>query len=357
MTALLRLIPPLARLTHVPEMTPVAFPYRRPPAVCEVAPMPVTFEDDFYETIREFAIPPSSVSYVMQASLWSARNSRSGFAPATVLADFADDPDEAMGSLVAAGIARRARKGGMQVIEGRGITIVNASDAEAKKAKALEAGKARSQRFRDKQKAGLGNAIRAALPAAPVTAEAVTEPASVTPTKRNSRKKPQVSVSSVTRYEVDSQRVTDQGPASDDLDQNQSSGVGQINARVREAPDPAIVTLVADLAAKKLKRIVSEAEARRAIRIWVIRAEDAGKVIHDEVRFFETCVKRERDLEMILAPPPNPLWVELGAAPEPPAGAHPYQPDPSAFVDACTKPGCGLKKINARHTNQEANTG
>ena len=354
MTTMLRHVPPLARLTLAPEMTTVAFPFRPPPALCGVALMPVTFDDDFYETIREFAIPPSSVSYVMQASLWSARNSRSGFAPATVLADFADDPDEAMGPLVAAGIARRARKGGMQVIEGRGITIVNAKDAEAEKAKARESGRERAQRFRDKQKAGLGDAIRAALP---VTPAAVTEPASVTPTKRESRKKPQVSVSPVTRYEAGSQRVTEQKPASDDLDQNQSSGVGQINAGAREAPDPAVVTLVVELAAKKLKRIVSEAEARRAIRVWEIRAEEAGNVIYDPVKFFETCVKRERRLEMILAPPPNPLWVELGTAPEPVSGAHPYEPDPSPFVDACTKPGCGLRKKNARHTNQEANTG
>jgi hypothetical protein len=59
---------------------------------------------------------------------------------------------------------------------------------------------------------------------------------------------------------------------------------------------------------------------------------------------------------MILAPPPNPLWVELAAAPEPPPGAHAYEPE-SAFGDSCAHPGCGLRKINARHINQEANTG
>jgi hypothetical protein len=358
-TIMLRHVPPLARMTIAPEMTPVGFPFRPPPAPCGVALMPLIMGDDFDEIVREFAIPPCSVSLATQAGTWSARHSRSGFAPGTVLASFADDPDEAMGPLVAAGIAKRAKKGGMQIINGHGLTVINAIDAEAKKTKARESGKERQQRLRDKRKAGQAEAIRAALPVTgSVTAGVTPEVGGVTPAKRSAKPKQQVSDAGVTRYESRTSRVTDQTDASDrsDLDQS-SSGVGQISARAREAPDPAIVTLVTDLSAKKAGRIVSRAEACRAVAVWDKRAEDAGKVIHDPERFYETCVKRERDIEAILAPPPNPLWVQLGTAPEPVSGAHPYEPDPSPFIDSCAKPGCGLRKTNARHTNQEANTG
>jgi hypothetical protein len=143
--------------------------------------------------------------------------------------------------------------------------------------------------------------------------------------------------------------------------QNQSSrGNGNRHletARPREDPGPAIVTLVAGLAAKKAGRPVSADEAYRAIAVWDKRAEDAGQVIYDGAKFYRKCATREWDIEAILAPPPDPLWVRLGTAPEPVPGAHAYEPHPSLFVDECTRIGCGLRKSNARHVNQEAKTG
>lgn len=339
MTAMLRLVPPLARLTHDPEMTPVVPPYPLLPAVCGVALMPVTFDDDFYETIREFAIPPSSVSYVMQVSLWSARNSRSGFAPATVRADFTDDPDRDEGPLFAAGIVRRARKGGIQIVEGRGVTIVNASDAEAKRAKARESGRERAQRHRDKQKAGLGDAIRKALPVTPASRG---EPGSVTPTKRVTGRKPQVSGASVTRYAGTSSRVT---PPSDrsDLDQS-SSGVSQVNARA--CADPAVIAAVIKTVAGRIDRIITAEGALAAIGRAIARPK-TPKRIFDPEKYLTAVFENEEDLYAELLCPPAAALEAALAEPDPDrpdTERHPYVEDPRTGACKCDKP-----KFNWRH--------
>lgn len=337
MTIMLRHVPPLARSTHHPEMTPVVPPHPLLlPAIGGVA-VPVIYDDAFFDDLGA-SLPDCSLLYVIRAASWSARHSKSGFVPNWKLAELTDNPDLVKRTLRAAGLIYRA-DGGWRFAEGRGITIVNANEAEIrakaeaeaaavaeeKAAAKREADKLRQRRSRDNRKAARAEVFNAG-------------------------------VKDVTRDMASTSHVTT-CDAIEGSDLDQSIGVGHIDARAREAPDPALVTLVADLAEKKAKRIVSAAEACRAIAVWEKRAEDSGNVIHDRPRFYGTCAKRERDIEKILAPPPNPLWVELGTAPEPVPGSHPYQPDPSPFVDACAKPGCGLREKNARHTNQEANTG
>jgi hypothetical protein len=321
-------------------MTPLGFPYRPPPAVCEAALMPLIMGDDFDEIVREFAIPPCSVSLATQAGTWSARHSRSGFAPGTVLASFADDPDQAMGPLVAAGIAKRAKKGGMQIINGHGLTVINATEAEAKKARVREAGKGRSQSLRDRRKAEQAEAIRAALP---VTREV----GSVTPTKRPAKQKPQLTDVSVTRYESRTSRVTP-GPsharADDDFDfdfnqpaQNQVSQSGVINAGTREAP--ATIAAVID-AARTRNLAIGAAEAATAIARIRARPK-TPKHIHDPVKYFTAAIENEADLyaELFDEPPPlAEILADFAADGARGGGRHPYDPDPRTGVCRCDRP-------------------
>lgn len=97
--------------------------------------MPLIVDDAFYEFAREHRLPDCSVSFLMRAGSWSARNSRSGFVPATMLADFSDDPDQVKRTLCAAGLLERV-DGGWRIAGGHGITVVNAVDVAAKAAEA-----------------------------------------------------------------------------------------------------------------------------------------------------------------------------------------------------------------------------
>lgn len=99
--------------------------------------MPLYIDDAFHDFAREHRLPDCAGSFVNNAGSWSARNSRSGFVPASMLADFTGDPDTAVRALCAAGLLERA-KGGVRFIEGTMITIVNACDVAAEQA-ALEA--------------------------------------------------------------------------------------------------------------------------------------------------------------------------------------------------------------------------
>jgi hypothetical protein len=109
----------------------------------EVAQVPLIVDDAFYEYSREHSLPDCSVSFLMRAGSWSARNSRSGFVPSSMLADFSDDPDLVTRTLHAAALAERV-KGGVQLASGHGITVINAADAEAEEAEAQAV--ARAQR-------------------------------------------------------------------------------------------------------------------------------------------------------------------------------------------------------------------
>jgi hypothetical protein len=96
----------------------------------EVAQVPLIVDDVFYEYSREHSLPDCSVSFLMRAGSWSARNSRSGFVPSSMLASFSDDSDLVTRTLLAAGLIERAR-GGVRIAEGRGLAVINAADAEA----------------------------------------------------------------------------------------------------------------------------------------------------------------------------------------------------------------------------------
>ncbi len=349
MTAVLRRVPPLARPPYAPEMTPLGFPYCPPPASREVALMPLIMGDDFDEIVREFAIPPCSVSLATQAGTWSARHSRSGFAPGTVLASFADDPDEAMGPLVAAGIAKRAKKGGMQIINGHGLTVVNKADDEAERDRVREAGRERSQRLRDRRKAERAEAIRAALP---VTAGATREAGSVTPTKRSAKQKPQVTDVSVTRYESRTSRVTP-GPSHAradfdlDFDLDQSPGVSQvsqsgvINAGAREEAR-AVIAAVIDAVCAKDGRVIDAAEAAAACARIRARPKTPRK-LRNPVKYFTTVIENEEDLYAELLDEPPPLRVILSEPPPAPAGAlHEFVRDPA--TGACAE--CEMPRSN-----------
>jgi hypothetical protein len=228
-----------------PEMTRVAaLPAPRIPGAVL---MPLIVEDDFYEIVREFAIPDRSVSSVTQAGSWSARNSRSGFVPSRVLADFTDDPDRDMGPWIAAGTVKRA-KGGMRIIAGHGLTVINAADVEAKTAKTRASNNERKQRSRERLRAGQAARIQGALPVTrDVTHESHSTSADVTGGKAGKRKKPQARAVEVTRdIGVTSRGTSDpsRAPARDfDFDfnqreENQVSQSGIVNARAREDDPP-----------------------------------------------------------------------------------------------------------------------
>src|ERR1700733_3605752 len=349
---MLRHVPPLARLTHYPEMTPVVPPYLPPLPADRGVAVPFTIDDSFFDTFG--GLPDCSVSFLSRAGSWSARTSHSGFVPTWALAQLGSDPDQAMKPLISAGIIRRVRNG-IKIAEGIGLAVVNVSDVLRDIERGQAAAEERREAWRIKKRGQRREraAERQDRIAAGVSGTSPGENADVPPDSPAKNKKQQVSPNNVPGDIRGTSPGTPLRDASDS-NQDQSIGVGQVNAGAREAPDPAVVALVVNLASKKAKRGVSAVEACRAIRVWETRADEACKVIHDPLKFFETCVTRERRLEMILAPPPNPLWIELGAAPEPVSGAHLYEPDPSPFVDSCTRPGCGLPKKNAHHTNQEA---
>lgn len=355
MTAALVLMPPLARPPHYPEMSSVGFPHNPPlPAERGVA-VPFTIDDSFFDTFG--GLPDCSVSFLSRAGAWSARTSHSGFVPTWALAQLGSDPDQAMKPLISAGIIRRVRNG-IKIAEGIGLAVVNASDVLRDIEREETAAGERREAWRIKKRGQRREktAERQDRIAAGVSAVSPGENANVPPDSPAKKKKTQVSGNNVPGDIRGTSPGTPPRDASES-NQDQSIGVGQVDAGAREAPDPAVVSVVMDLASKKAGRDVSAAEACRAIRVWEARADEAGKVIHDQAKFFETCVGREKRIEIILAPPPNPLWTELAAAPEPVPGAHAYEPDPSPFVDSCARPRCGLPRKNAHHVNQEANTG
>jgi hypothetical protein len=96
--------------------------------------MPFTIDDAFFDGIGG-SLPDCSVAFLNRAGLWSARNSESGFVPAWALARFSSDPDQAVRPLLSAHIVKRVT-GGIQILEGNGVTIANAADVEAERVQA-----------------------------------------------------------------------------------------------------------------------------------------------------------------------------------------------------------------------------
>lgn len=346
-----------------PEMNSFAvLPARRP---LRAVLMPLIVNDEFHDFAREHRLPPCALSFLMLAGSWSARNSRSGFVPNSMLADFSDDFAQAEGTLCSAGILKRV-KAGVRIVEGNGVTVVNAKDvsrdiereraeAEARRA----AWRAKKQGQRAAKKAEQHARIAAGVPApSPGTNN------DVPPENPGNLRKPQVEDGRVPWDIAGTSQGTAKTTASDNQDQgsgqNQSPGVNQPNARTREAASPETVSLVAAGISKKLKRVVTEAEACRAIDAWDRRAEAAGKVVYGPEKFYPTCIRRERDLEAIIAPPlpgAPAEWLEFGAAPEPAPGAHLFEPSGDPYDTACSRPGCGLPEKNTRVHLPEAKTG
>lgn len=118
-----------------PEMT------RAVPAYPRAALMPLIIDDSFYDGIGG-SLPDCSVAFLNRAGSWSARNSESGFVPSWALARFSSDLDQAVKPLLSAHLVKRVT-GGIQILQGNGITIVNATDAarEAAEAEAEAAAK------------------------------------------------------------------------------------------------------------------------------------------------------------------------------------------------------------------------
>jgi hypothetical protein len=377
-------------------------PYALPPGGVAVLFTP---DDSFYDQPEAWDLPDCAVALMTRAGSWSARNRRNGFVPTSMFARFTSDPDLAVAELLKRNLWRRAG-GGCQftrwpswtgTAEAAGSATVDAVEDEGR-AGQLAADARRQALFRNpdlkrmlrerdadrcrycavgvrwgKGRSGdsgtydhidpdgdnsLENLVVACCSCnsakrrrTPAEAGMVLldPPAAVPPTGPRNGSRNASNGSSPDR------NGDDEEPLSDDQDLDQSSSSrGNGNRHLEAVPAREIVTLVTLAAGKKAGRDVSDAEARRAIAVWDKRAEDAGKPVHDRAKFYAACVKRERDIEAILAPPPNPLWADLGAAPEPVPGAHAYEPDPNQFVDSCTRPGCGLPGKNAHHIRQEA---
>lgn len=132
--------------------------------------MPLIIDDSFYDFARENRLPDCSVSFLMRAGSWSARASRSGYVPNSMLADFSSDPDQAVRALLAAKVLRRV-KAGVRIAEGIGLTVLNARDVsrdiEREKAEGEErraAWRAKKQGQRAAAKAGRHERIAAGVP-------------------------------------------------------------------------------------------------------------------------------------------------------------------------------------------------
>ena len=346
---------PLAR----PEMTSVAV--LPAPRVHGAVLMPFTLNDPFDDFAREHHLPDCAVSFLSRAGTWSARASKSGFVPSTMHAEFSDDSDQAVRALLAAGAVRRV-KAGVRISESHYWTLVNARDvsrdserarAEAEELRARWRGK--KQRQRAAAKAEQRHRITSGVSGvSPGTNADVPSGNPGNPEKR------QVNGGDVPGDIAGTSPGTAKTTASDYQDQSVevgSIGVDLINGRGREGPSPGTLSFVVAETSKKAGRAVAEVEALRAIAVWDARAGESGRVVHDPAKFYTTCIKRERALEAILAPPPDPLWVQLGTAPEPVSGGHAFEPDPNPLIDSCSRDRCGLPRKNAHHVNQEANAG
>jgi DNA invertase Pin-like site-specific DNA recombinase len=174
----------------------LAHPYALTPAGVAV---PFTIDDAFYDDLGA-SLPDCSVAFLNRAGSWSARNSRSGFVPSSMLARFTDDPDLVMRTLLAAGIIKRV-KGGVRIIAGLGLVVVNASDAAERVTRDKEEAdrnraewRERKSRQREAAKAERQEKIAAGVP--PMSRGTT---ADVTREQTEIRKKPQVKGSHVTR--------------------------------------------------------------------------------------------------------------------------------------------------------------
>lgn len=292
--------------------------------------MPVTYDDTFFDDLGA-ALPALSVKFLNRAASWSARNSRSGFVTATAAAELTDDVDRDTAPLKAAGIIRRARKGGWQIAEGAGITIVNARDAaqqarqeEAETARRRELGRVRAQRKRDRDKAARAAAMTGSV-TRDVTQESREKVPNVTRYESTEPKKQQVKPKNVTRYAAGSSRVT---PQIDDLDlyldQSLETEKSKSDARSRE--EAALVAEVTDLACAEHGFTPDEAQVRSVIA--AIDERIRARKTRTRVRSRRGYVLQSaKDPGLWKRPAPAPPAADAPRAnPWVPAERHEYQP-------------------------------
>ena len=257
----------------------------------EAGLMPLIVDDAFYEFAREHRLPDCAVSFLMLAGSWSARNSRSGFVPATMLADFGSDPDQVKRTLCAAGLLERA-EGGWQISEGYGVTVVDAADIEEKAAQKRAADARRQRKSRANRKAG----------AEPVTP-----------------------MSHVTSRDAQIDRS------------NQSIGVGQSESDARARESPELVTAVADAICAKVGYVPTDGQALAVISAIRERARKAGRRIRSPLAYIPAAVANEPDLYAGLLDGDPPPVSSIGAtSPADYRERHEYDPDPLTGVCRCT---------------------
>lgn len=332
-----------------PEMTSVAvLPAPRIPGVV----MPLIIEDDFYEIVREFTIPDRSVSSVTQAGSWSSRNSRSGFVPSTVLADITDDADRDMGPWIAARVVKRA-KGGYRIIGGRGLTVVNAADVEAKVAKTRADNNERKRRSRERLRAEQAGKIHAALPVTEVTRKSRETSADVTGVKAGKRKKQQASATAVTRDIGVTSRGTpgpsragaDFDPDFDfDLDSSRVNQSSAVDAGARAGSDDELAAAVIEAVREREHFDLDRASALKVGMAAVARRKKGPPT--ERAAYAAAVIANEKDLyaELLrdIAPP---LGEIIGDSCGPP-DAHPFRSD-GARPPSCLT--CSTPENNYRH--------
>lgn len=298
------------------EMTRcAAFP---PPSLPGTVLMPFVVDDEFHVFARERRLPPCALSFLMLAGSWSARESRSGFVPNSMLSDFSDDFAQAEGTLCSAGILKRV-KAGVRIVEGHGLTVVNARDVtrdaereEAEAARKREAERTRKQRQREREKAGRAERMSAGV--TPASGETSTD---VPPEKTGKREKPQVSPSDVPRDIGVTSRGTESPSRArarqDDFDFDPREGVSQSksDARASDADDPELVTVVANAICAEASFLPGDDQARAVIRMFEERARKAGTVIRNKAAYYAKVVANEPDLwNGVLLPKPPPAAAE-----------------------------------------------
>jgi hypothetical protein len=137
---------------------------------------------------------------------------------------------------------------------------------------------------------------------------------------------------------------------SDRSDQDHLSGVNQVSHPADRYADtreehPVLVASVAETAAEKAGRLVSDGEALRAIAEIRKRAAIARKAIHDPLKYIPAAVANEPDIFLLILGEPPELG-EILAAPAPPGpDRHQYDHDPATGVCTCGWP----RSYAARH--------
>jgi hypothetical protein len=316
--------------------------------------MPLIIDDEFHVFARERRLPPCALSFLILAGSWSARESRSGFVPSSMLADFSDDFAQAERTLCSAGILKRV-KAGVRIVEGHGVTVVNTRDVtrdaereEAEAARKRELERTRKQRQREKEKAEREARISAGV--TPASRETSTD---VPPEKTGKRKKPQVNASDVPRdigvtsrgTEVPSRARADQDLDFDfDLDSSLVSQSSVVDAGARGASDGELAGAV--IAAVR-EREHFDLDRTTALKVGVIAVGRRKKgPPTDRAAYAAAVIANEKDLYVELLRDIAPPLAEIVAGQGMPPDAHLFRSD-GARPPSCLT--CSTPENNYRH--------